>query len=300
MLASVMDTWRPVSHQNDDGSVADYALNFDVIAHEIGHLIIYALLGVPKGSAQQKDYFRFQESAADVTALIAVLHFDSMVDQLLEDTHGNLYALNELNRFAELSTTDQIRIACNSVKLSRFERGWTKEHALSEPLTGAIFDILVDIFQEKLVERGLIGRDLADMSDRIREHPEHESMLQGAFTAAYAAEAEAFREVLLETRDYLGILLAETWKRLSAQYLSYDDVGKVMLAVDGALSGGRYQPEIFTSFDWREIGRVRVGPRLAPDAAGHTSSERTLRPEMGTNFPRMTFHERFLIAHRGY
>jgi hypothetical protein len=187
-------------------------------------------------------------------------------------------------------------MASNSVKLSRFALGWTKEHALSEPLTGAIFDILVDIFQEKLVERGLIGRDLADLSDRIREHPEHERAVQAAFSVAYARRPEAFRDALVETRDYLGILLAETWKRLSAQYLSYDDVGRVMLAVDGALSGGRYRQEIFDSFDWREIGRVRVGPRLAPDGASHANSERTLRPEMGSGLPRMTFRERVLVA----
>ena len=43
-----------------------------------------------------------------------------------------------------------------------------------------------------------------------------------------------------------------------------------MLAVDGALSGGRYRQEIFESFDWREIGRVRVGPRLQPpDETSH-------------------------------
>jgi hypothetical protein len=287
------------SHRNDDGTVADYSLNFDVIAHEIGHLIIYALLGVPRGLAAQEDYFGFQESAADTTALIAVLHFESMVDQLLEDTHGNLYAMNELNRFAELSTTDQIRMASNSVKLSRFARGWTKEHALSEPLTGAVFDIFVDVFQEKLVERSLIGRDLADLSDRIREHPEHEHLVQAAFSAAFQGRREEFRDVLLETRDYLGVLLAETWKRLSAQYLSYDDVGRVMLAVDGALSGGRYRQEIFESFDWREIGRVRVGPRLAQDEASHTNSARTLRPEMGSGFPKMTFRERVLIAYGG-
>jgi hypothetical protein len=63
------------SHQNDDGSIADYALNFDVIAHEIGHLIIFALMGVPRGAAQQEDYSGFQESAADAAALIAALHF---------------------------------------------------------------------------------------------------------------------------------------------------------------------------------------------------------------------------------
>jgi hypothetical protein len=285
------------SHPNEDGTVAEYALNFDVIAHEIGHLIIYALLGVPRGTVEQEDYFGFQESAADVTALIASLHFRSMADQLLEDTHGNLYAMNELNRFAELSTTDEIRSASNSVKLSQFADGWDDEHDLSEPLTGALFDILVDIFQEKLVERGIVSRGVAELSDNVREHPEYEPIIQAAFDAAYARHREAMHDVLAETRDYMGVALAETWKRLSAQFLSYDDVARALLGVEAALSGGRYRQEILESFEWREIGSVRVGPRLTPpDEASHAHSERTLTPEAGRALPTMTFHERALLA----
>jgi hypothetical protein len=286
------------SHRNDDGSIADYALNFDVIAHEFGHLIIYSLIGVPFGTAQQEDYSGFQESAADTTALIAVLHFESMIDQLLADTHGNLYAMNELNRFAELSTTDQIRIASNSKKMSDFALGWSDEHDLSEPLTGAIFDILVDIYQETLVEQGTIPRELADLSEEIMEHPENEPIIQAAFDEIHARTGPApFRRALIFARDYLGRALAETWKRLSAQYLSFDDVARMLLAVDGALGGGRYQREIYESFDWREIGTVRAGPRLPEaDETSHTLSTRTLMPEMGTALPRMSFRERYLIA----
>jgi hypothetical protein len=286
------------SHQNDDGSIADYALNFDVIAHEFGHLIIYALIGVPLGAAQQEDYSGFQESAADSAALIAALHFESNIDQLLADTHGNLYAANELNRFAELSTTDQIRIASNSKKMSDFALGWSDEHDLSEPLTGAIFDILVDIYQETLVEQGTIGRALADLSDEIMEHPESEPVIQAAFSDIYRRTGPApFREALISARDYLGRARAETWRRLSAQYLSFDDVGRMLLAVDDALSGGRFRQEIYESFDWREIGTVRAGPRLPEaDEASHSLSSRTLMPETGNAFPKMSFRERYLIA----
>ena len=116
--------------------------------------------------------------AADTAALIAALHFDFLVDDLLEDTRGNLYTFNELDRFAELSTTTQVRLASNSVKLSQFAGGWIDEHDLSQPLTGALFDILVDIFQENLVERGLITREVADLSDRIGEWPEFGATIQ--------------------------------------------------------------------------------------------------------------------------
>jgi hypothetical protein len=44
-----------------------------------------------------------------VTALIAAMHFETLVRHLLEETHGNLYTHNELGGFAELSEGAQIR-----------------------------------------------------------------------------------------------------------------------------------------------------------------------------------------------
>ena len=145
--------WKIGAHPAPDGMLLPYALNFDVMAHELGHLIIYSTIGVPSPAAQRAEYYGFQESAADTTALIAALHFESLIAHLLEETHGNLYVFNELDRFAELSPHDQIRLASNDVKLSKFTAGWDDEHALSQPLTGALFDVAVDIFQELLVER---------------------------------------------------------------------------------------------------------------------------------------------------
>ena len=79
-----------------------------------------------------------RKSGADTTALIAALHFESLlIAHLLEETRGNLYTFNELDRFAELSPHDQIRLASNDVKMSAFAAGWVDEHALSQPLTGA-------------------------------------------------------------------------------------------------------------------------------------------------------------------
>ena len=115
-----------------------------------------------------------------------MLHFNSVIDDLLTETSGNLYTFNELDRFAQLSPTTQIRLASNSVKLSAFAAGWVDEHDLSQPLTGAVFDIFVDIFQENLVERGLISREVADLSDRIREHPEFDVVIQAAFDAGFS------------------------------------------------------------------------------------------------------------------
>jgi hypothetical protein len=285
------------AHHFPDGSHAPYALNFDVIAHELGHLVLYSTIGLPTAATQHGEYYGFQESGADTTALIAALHFESLLRHLLEQTRGNLYTHNELGRFAELAESAQIRLASNDVKMSAFAAGWEDEHALSQPLTGAMFDIGVDIFQEILVERGVISRDIAEATRRVRNHPENAAIVQPAFEAAFAERPDEFRAALIEARDMMGFMLAETWKRLTADYFTYIDVAETMIEIEAAMWGGRYRRAMVESFDWREIGRVRVGPRLAPPGPrSHSHSARTLAPRMRNILPRMTYRERAIMA----
>jgi hypothetical protein len=285
------------AHPMPDGTLAPFALNFDVMAHELGHLILYSTIGVPSKGAERGEYYGFQEAGADTTALIAALHFESLIAHLLEETRGNLYVFNELDRFAELSPHDQIRLASNDVKLSQFSAGWEDEHALSQPLTGAFFDIAVDIFQEMLVERGLIRREVAEATRRVRDEPDLAEMAQPYFEAAYQGRYEAFRAALVAARDYLGTALAETWKRLRADDFSYVDVAETLIAVDQVMSGGRFRRALVESFLWREIGRATVGPRLKPPGPNsHTHSPRTITPELGDRLPRMSYRERAIAA----
>jgi hypothetical protein len=285
------------AHHRGDGTLAPFALNFDVIAHELGHLIVYGTLGVPTPGAAHPGYFGFQESAADTVALIAALNFDSVIDDLLEGTHGNLYAYNELNRFGELSGATQVRMASNAVRLSEFASGWDAEHDLSLPLTGAVFDILVAVFQEGLVARGLVSREIAQLADAVGKRPEYEFQVREAFAAAYPATRDGFRAALVETRDYLGVALAETWKRLSPDHLDYEDVAATLLAVDRTLTGGRYGDAMRDSFDWRELGRVTVGPRRKPpDESSHAFSGRAFMPEMRRRRSNTSYRERWMAA----
>lgn len=258
--------------ENEQGEIQLFCLNFDVLAHELGHSIIYSEVGSPIRSTETPEYFGFQESAADMSALIAALHFDSVVDRLLRDTSGNLYVLNELNRVAELSETEQIRIASNDRIMSDYAAGWEKEHHLSQPLTGALFDILVDVFQENLADRGLIGGALADTSYVLPDGDDQFQAIQRAFDQAYADRHEPFKEALLDARDYVGSCLAFVWKRLSADYLTYVDVGHLFLDADHALTGGRFQTQVFDSFAWREIGTVEPGPKLSESSEDGTRS----------------------------
>lgn len=267
-------------HQTEDGGIEPFSLNFDVVAHEVGHCIVYSVIGVPDPGTAGAEYYGFHESAADVTALIAALHFDSVIDELLAESRGNLYTHNLVNRIAELSGNSQIRLAANPLSMLDFVRGWRDEHALAQPLTGAMFDIFVDLFHEELVARGLIGHGQEDLSDRLEDSPDYFRIIQPIFDEAYAAAPEEFREALVASRDELGMLLAETWRRLEPDDLSYAAVGNTLRAVDRMMTGGRWRTIIDVNLRRRAIGSARVGPRLHPPGPhSHFDLPRVFVPE---------------------
>ena len=264
-----------------DGEYRAYSLNFDVVAHEIGHAIIYSVIGMPSDENASGEYYGFHESAADMVAILASLHFGSVVEALLENTRGNLYTYNRLNRFAELANTAQIRMAANDRLLSDFERGWSSEHALSEPLTGAMFDILIDIFHERLLAHGVITPEIEELSDRLEGTAGYGDVMQDIFDTRYALNPEGFRIALLEARDLLGSYLADAWDMLEPDGLSYSHVEEALLRVDRDISGGAYQQIIAGNFRVRDIGFARVGPRLVDadqDTDSHAASVRTMAP----------------------
>ena len=258
--------------KNRQGEPQHYCLNFDILAHELGHSIIYSVVGQPQSDTVTPEYFGFHESAADMTALTAALHFNSVVDRLLEDTSGNLYSLNELNRFAEISENDQVRVACNSKRMSDYAAGWYKEHELSQPLTGALFDILIEVFHLKLIENELIDEHLAEAAYDSIEPGVDTELLQHQFNQAYAGQHNLFKTALLDARDYFGILLANCWSRLSANNLTYIDVCRALLAADQGITNGKYKLQIVECFSWREIGHVKPGPKLSRDSSSGTFS----------------------------
>ena len=104
----------------------------------------------------------------------------------------------------------------------------------------------------------------------------------------------------IRSRYYKGGVtypLAETWKRLQADDFSYLDVARTLIEVDAMMSAGRFKRAMVESFDWRDIGRATVGPRLKPPGPhSHTHSARTITPGIQVRLPKMSYRERALIA----
>jgi hypothetical protein len=280
-----------------DGRVLPFSLDFDVIAHEVGHAIIFSVLGVPRPGTEYPEYLGFQEAFSDCVSLIAAMHFPSVIDNVLAETRGNLYRANRLSRFSEFSPHRQIRSANNKRTMAEFTHGWKDEHELSQPLTGAIFDILVDIFHESLVARGLISRAVEDLADIAELDPAAEAPVQHAFDRAFARNSDGFVEALLDARDIVGTYLAETLWTLDPDFLDYGDVATTMLAIDQAENGGEFSRIIIRNFKQRKIGELHAGVHVkGGEHRSHALSARTLLPIDYLELPKMSYREKFLLS----
>jgi hypothetical protein len=203
--------------RGNDGRAAPFALNFDVIAHEVGHAVLFSLFGAPESGISAGDFGAFHESNSDLISLLCFMHFDSGLDRLLRHCDGNLLVLNELNRIAELTGDRQIRLASNPRRLSEVT---SEIHDRSRPFTGAIFDTIVEGFHLRLAERGLadaglLGIDIHDVDEARLER------ISRFTTDAFRARPYLFKTALIESRDEVALALAQAWPRLDPNNLSF-------------------------------------------------------------------------------
>ncbi|WP_306141809.1 hypothetical protein [Roseibium sp. MMSF_3412] len=236
--------------RGDRENAYPYALNFDVIAHEFGHALIFAEMGTPTSTASRQ-YFGYHESVSDLIALISLLHFDSVLDRLLRSTNANLLTMNELNRIAELAGDKQIRTASNDRKMSTVSDA---VHDLSKPFTGAIFDTLVELYHRDAVERGLVDLPREVSHDRLFELDHHEIELIGKrFAEAYAARSFLLKSTLENARDLLGSAIARSWSTLDPNTLNYAVAGAAIADQFDEMGAPFAGDILMENLEWREI-----------------------------------------------
>ncbi len=259
--------------KDDQDVERPYALNFDVLAHEAGHGILFSIVGMPEPHCMNTAYRGFHESASDCVAMISALHFESFMDHALWVTKGNIYAENVMSRIGELSDTRQIRRASNGLKMAdvisletpHLKATGKELHKVAQPLTGAVFDILAGWYSMELAEQGLVPAShikamrKAALEGTLAEF-DHTPLLD-----AYATGHHGFRTALAEARDMMGVRLAQAWSRLDENNFSYAHFAETFLQVDWEISGTRYQDRIKRIFAWRGI-EIREGwkPKVTP------------------------------------
>lgn len=233
-----------------------YAENFDVVAHETGHLILRHVIGNPPDSKKTLAYRGHDEAAADLIAIVSSLHLEKTVTRLLAHTRGNLFSPNELSRMGEVGRAQEVRKAFNALTMKYVRQHpdpnpKTYKYLYSRPFTGGAFDVLVEIYAQGLIERRAITRELAEEAWKARGPRLRD--VQRQFADAYRRRRGAFADALLDARDYFGRLLARAWEKTSFRRLSYPRVLQHLLAADTELSNGRYRDTIRDAFAWRGI-----------------------------------------------
>jgi hypothetical protein len=292
---------------NQAGVAGRFCLNLDVVAHELGHAIVFSKVGVPRAGRLTAQYLAFHETIADLVALLTALHLDSVVDRFLTQAMGNLYALSVVNRVGELSAVEQIRAVDFASRLDAFrdlvlrpDGTWQDpsgarrtQHQLSQPLTAAIFSTLIEIYQDALVRTGVIAPDddargwtaaevAADLDGLLERVGREFHRLRPAFHAALA-----------EARDWTGRLIARMLAHVPADDLDFATVAHLFLelampyrASDNALAFAL----AFAHRDFELPRTALVPPRRRPPsyrdrvlrAAHRRALEATLPPRAGT------------------
>jgi hypothetical protein len=231
-----------------EGREFPFALNFDVIAHEMGHAILFSLFGFPETGNFPSDFTPFHESCSDIISFLSFMHFDTGLDRLLRHCNGNLLVLNELNRIAELAGDRQIRLACNQRKMSEVTN---EVHDQSRPFTGAVFDTMVDCYHGKLVREGLADERLLAMD--IRELDRDAMNRISRFTTdAFRARPFQFKAALADARDEVAMALVRAWPTLDASDLSFNNASEALLR-SGEQINSFLESKFEENLAWREL-----------------------------------------------
>jgi hypothetical protein len=264
----------------ENGDVADLALDFDVIAHEVGHALLLSFGGRFDPRKVTPDFEALHEASADWAAMIAALHFETLLEELLEATNGDLDGYNRLNRFAEFSASRQVRLANNDRTMWDFVEGWRSEHELSLPLLAALWDGFVEVYNELLVAHGAIPRAVEALAERARVDRSLRLLVAREFARHYRQRPEAFHGALVEAREIAAIFLVGLWARVEPTRFRFGDIARFLDEVDRERFSGQLRDLVQGRLRLRGIGVVAPGPRLAPPGkSSHVHSSRTAAPD---------------------
>lgn len=146
--------------------------SLDIVAHETGHAVLDGLKPGWLSAGNPPQTGGLHESFGDLTAIFLALSQLDQVEAAIALTKANLHDKNFLAALAEqfgtaLGLPQGLRNADNDLKLSQVGN---EVHAISQVFTGAIYDILADIFAFEKNQQALVegpARVLLDVSSHL-------------------------------------------------------------------------------------------------------------------------------------
>ncbi|MBY5333764.1 hypothetical protein HFO99_07375 [Rhizobium leguminosarum] len=228
-----------------------FALNFDAVAHEMGHLILLSELGILESDGSGSDFFSYHEAIADFISLLGLLQFDTALDRLLRRTRGNLLLHNELDKFAELSDEKQLRSLNNSLRIGDVSQ---EVHDQSKPFAAGLFDCLIEVYQSLLFERGLSKINPRKFSD-LRQQMAPALIEEGfrASATSYDVTHFATKAALQEARDVVGEAVTRSWTYLDPDSLTFEAAASALLEAAWRGRGRAYIDQLEDCMRWRGI-----------------------------------------------
>jgi hypothetical protein len=146
--------------------------SLDIVAHEMGHAILDGLKPGWLGAGNPPQTGGLHEAFGDLSAVFLTLAQPDQAEALVAITRANLHDKNFLSAVAEqfgraLGKDYGLRNADNDLKLSEVGN---EVHAISQVFTGAIYDILADVYAFERTRQG--GRKdptqlLIEVADRL-------------------------------------------------------------------------------------------------------------------------------------
>lgn len=132
-------------------------LSTDIIHHEFGHAV---LDGIRPHYVEtvSRETAAFHEFMGDLTAILIALRNTPFRQQLIEETEGDLKRESTLSKVAEqfgrhVADRPYLRSARNRQTMTAIA-GEQRPHAISEVLTGAMFDLLIRLSKYYVAKRG--------------------------------------------------------------------------------------------------------------------------------------------------
>jgi hypothetical protein len=122
--------------------------SFDIVSHETGHAVLDGLKPQWLNADNPPQTGGLHESFGDLTAIFLALSQLDQCDAVVAQTKARLHDKTFLADIAEqfglaLGNTNGLRNADNDLTLSQ---AGTEVHAISQVFTGAVYDILADVF----------------------------------------------------------------------------------------------------------------------------------------------------------
>ncbi|MEO1163058.1 MAG: hypothetical protein AAFV98_04680 [Chloroflexota bacterium] len=225
--------------KSTDETIQSTAQSADIVSHEAAHAVLDGLRDLYNESFGLGTR-AFHESFGDITAILVALHDDSLIRRLLEWTDGNLRMSNFITEVAE-HITDELRRNQHARNHSIYLRNAfnmlidipfddlrydsedpetelsRQEHNYSRLLTGAVYDILVGIY-ERFIENNA-----------------------PPFVALYQA------------RDIIGHLIIMAIELGPVGELDFSDVARAFVTADEVLYKGRYSAILRFVFNERKL-----------------------------------------------